>query len=193
MSRTEELSQKGLDDVVLEETASPKKETKFTKTWAVDTAGNITYSLIVGGILDYRAGLDFIGILSSRASASGINAVTGGIYGLWREKVCKFTRTTKESGRVRKTLADLLAFNTFQLPVYGTALAIGSLASEGHVNWEKVQHGMTYLACISPAIGPTMGLYMDRFRRVFGIKSAAEGSYGRGENRSYVENTTMPS
>ncbi|GEM_PF-4682341 len=51
------------------------------KIAAVDTAGIITYSLIVGSILDYCAGLSPVGILVSRASGTAINSVTGGPYG----------------------------------------------------------------------------------------------------------------
>src|SRR3989338_3052182 len=137
------------------------------KVGLVDIGGNITYSLMVGTALDYAAGLNFTGILASRASATAMNTVTGGPYGWWREQAYRVTNTTKESGKVRKTLVDLLAFNTFQVPVYATALAVGSLVSEGKVDWEKVQDGATYLATISPFIGPTMGWYLDGFRRLF--------------------------
>lgn len=147
------------------------------KIGLVDTGGNITYSLLVGTVLDYCAGLNCAGIVASRASATAMNTVIGGPYGWWREWAYRVTKTTKESGKVRKTLVDLLAFNTFQVPVYAAAVAIGSFLSEGKVNWDKVQDGATYLATISPFIGPTMGWYLDHFRRLFGVKSAAEGAY----------------
>lgn len=154
-------------------TTQPSKK----KIAAVDTFGNITYSLIVGAALDCSAGLSCAGIAASRASATLLNAATGGLYGWWREPAYRVTQTTKESGKVRKTLVDLLAFNTFQVPVYAVSVVIGSLISEGKVDWDKVQDGSTYLATISPFIGPTMGWYMDGFRRLFGVKPAAEGAY----------------
>ncbi len=143
----------------------------------VDTVGNVTYSLIAGSILDYCAGLNLAGIVASRTSATAINSVTGGPYGYWREKVFKATRTNERSGKIRKTLVDLLAFNTFQVPIYATAVAIGSLVSEGKIDMEKVQNGATYLATISPFVGPTLGWYMDGCRKLFRVKSAAEGAY----------------
>ena len=148
-----------------------------SKTVGVDVGGNITYSLIVGIVLDISAGLNIWGILASRSSATAMNAVTGGPYGWWREKTCDVTRTKKDSGVVRKTVADLLAFNTFQVPVYAAAISVGSLVSEGKVDLQKVQDGSMYLAAISPLIGPSMGWYMDKFRGAFGVKSAAEGAY----------------
>jgi len=151
------------------------------KTALVDTGGNVTYSLIVGSVLDYMSGLNLTGIVASRFSATAINTVTGGLYGWWREKAFKVTKTTEESGKVRKTIVDLLAFNTFQVPIYATAIIIGSLISEGRVDWDKVRNGSVYLATISPFIASTMGWYMDGFRQLFGVRSAAEGAYKKNE------------
>ncbi len=103
-----------------------------------------------------------------------MNAVTGAPYGMWRNLVFRASRTTEKSGRVRKTLTDLVAFNTFQVPIYATAIAIGSYVQDGYVDWEKVKEGAKNLAVISPLIGPTMGWYMDRFRGTFGLASAPE-------------------
>ena len=151
-----------------------QQEEKPIKEKVVDTLGNITYSLIVGSGLDYFAGLNCEGIVASRTSATGLNLLTGALYGMWRDLAFRVTKTTKDSNGTRKYLTDLLAFNTFQVPVYAAAVAVGSFFSEGKVNWEKVQHGAEYLALISPFIGPTMGWYMDRVRQVFDVKTAPE-------------------
>jgi|APSaa5957512622_1039677.scaffolds.fasta_scaffold15463_5 hypothetical protein len=184
-----------------------QKSPSAKKIWWVDTGANITYSLITGIPLDYSAGLNFLGIVGSRASGTAMNFATGGPYGWWREKAYELTRTNEEPrslinslkeaytgypqeginvlkepagiliGKTRKALVDLLAFNSFQVPIYATSVAIGSLISEGTVDLEKVQEGATYLATFSPLIGPTLGLWTDGFRRLFGIRSAAEGAY----------------
>ncbi len=146
------------------------------KIAVVDTFGNITYSLIVGSLLDYSAGLNLRGILGSRATATGINSITGGPYGWWREKLFKWTKTKENSHKVRKYLVDLLAFNTFQVPVYMIATSAGTLI-EGEYNLEKVIRGAEHLAEISPLVGPTMGYYMDFFRGLFKVKSASKGAY----------------
>ena len=140
----------------------------------VDTFSNITYSLVVGSVLDYSAGLRGLGIVTSRASATGINTATGALYGMWRNYLYRTTHTTEESSRIQKCLVDWLALTTFQLPVYCTAIAVGSLCSEGNVNWNKIQNGATYLLEISPLIGPTLGWYQDFCRRQWGLKSAAK-------------------
>jgi len=128
-------------------------------------------------MLNYSAGLNLAGVVASRTYATAMNSIVGGPYGWWREKTFQITNTNEKSGNVRKTLVDLLAFNTFQVPSYSTAIEVGSLISEGTVDWDKVRDGATNLAFISPLIGPTMGWYLDGFRRIFGIKSATEGAY----------------
>ncbi len=149
------------------------------KIATIDTAANITYSLVVGSFLDYWSGLNLAGIATSRASATATNTVTGGPYGWLREKLFRITKTTENSSKIRQTLVDLIAFNSFHTPMYAVMVAIGSLVSEGHVNWKKVQDGAEHLAIISPVIGPTMGWYIDGFRRVFGVRTAVQGAYTR--------------
>ncbi len=204
---TDNHDQTPLEDRVKGASQPPSK----AKIGKVDAGGAITYSLLVGSLLDYSAGLDMGGIVVSRASATGLNFLTGTLYGWWREQVFKATRWVEDSalfreyvadpitsstlytrarektlqcfpfleGRhyVRDALADLLAFNSFQVPVYATALAIGSYVSDGQIDWQKVSAGSLHLAEISWLIGPTMGMYMNLFRKMFGIKSAAEGAY----------------
>jgi len=161
----------------LENIAEEREEPSEKKIAIVDTLGNITYSIIIGSMLDYSAGLNLKGIIGSRASATAMNSVTGGLYGWWREKMFKWTKTKENSNKIRKTMVDLLAFNTFQVPVYGAAVAVGSLVSDNYINFNKVLSGMKNLSIISPLIGPTMGWYMDGFRKLFEIKSAAKGAY----------------
>lgn len=147
------------------------------KVALVDIWGNITYSLFTGTLLDYSAGLSIGGILASRTSATGINALTGGVYGWWREKVFQVTKTNENSSKIKNGLTDLIAFNTFQVPVYAAAVSLGSLASEGEVDLEKVKEGAKNLVMISPLIGPTLGMYMDWVRKRWGIEPAAKGTY----------------
>jgi hypothetical protein len=164
-----------IDDKVAE--TKVKSKPKKGKIWWVDTGGNVSYSAIVGSAIDYYTGLNFWGILSSRLTAGIINSATGGPYGWWREKICELTKTTEESIWIRRMAADVLAFNTFQLPIYVIGVAAGTLISEGELNLQKIQDGAWNLFRISPLIGPTMGMYMNGFRKLFGIKPAEAGAY----------------
>ena len=138
-------------------------EEKKGKESLVDTLGVVSYSLIVGAGMDYSAGLRGRGIVASRVYGTIINIPTGARYGKWRNFVYEKTRTTDKSSKLRKGVAELLAFNTFQVPLYTTVVAIGSLASnllsngEFKIDFDKVSTGAQHLAMVSPLIGPTLG------------------------------------
>lgn len=148
-----------------------------------DTLGSVTYCITTGAALDAAAGLNLKGIIASRTSALLANALTGAPYGMWRNLMYKLTRTNDKSSHARKYLTDLLAFNTFQVPFYAGIIGLASLVSEGKVDLNKAEHGALYLAAISPFIGPTMGWYMDKVRKLFGAKSAAEKAYKKTEEQ----------
>ena len=99
------------------------------------------------------------------------------------------TRTTDKSSKLRKYLTELIAFDTFQVPLYSTVIAVGSLASnlintgEFKVDFDKVERGTEILLGISPLVSPTMGLYMEGFRKMFGLKSAPRKARESLENR----------
>ncbi len=190
MSKPSDLAHQNLEDVVVNHQYSDVEHLDLgdlvtihdqsnnissKKKVLVDTIGNITYSLIVGTCLDYNAGLNLEGIAASRFSATILNTITGGAYGWWREQAYKITKTKIGSGIIKKKLVDLIAFNTFQVPVYVIGVVIGGFISEPNIDWKKVQDGATSLALISPILGPTMGWYLDFFRKCFGIKPAYGG------------------
>lgn len=164
-----------LEDIVVAETNNPSKSAR--KAAVVDIFSNITYTTVIGGMIDALSGLNLSGILAARTASLGTTAATSAPYGWWTEKVYQATKTREDARFLRKRLVDLLAFNTFQLPVYAAVVAVGSLVSEGEVNLEKVQNGVEYLAVASPFIGPTLGWYMNFSRKLFGVKTTAEGAY----------------
>lgn len=152
---------------------SPSKK----KIASIDTAANITCSLALGVGLDLYNGLSLLGSFVSRAYSIPVNSATGGAYTFWCEKWYKWTNTKKDSNQIRKWAVDLIPFNTMQVPIYMGALALGSLISEGQVNWEKVQNGAINLAIASPAIAPIMRVWANGARKLFGVKSIADGAY----------------
>jgi hypothetical protein len=154
-----------------------KPAEKRGKEALVDTIGLVTYSLVAGALTDYASGLRGLGIVASRAYGTAINIPTGAPYGKWRNFLYRKTRTTDKSSKRRKYFTELLAFDTFQVPLYATVIAVGSLASnllkgEFRVDWDKVGRGAAILTAISPLVGPTVGLYMEGIRKLFGLKSA---------------------
>jgi len=79
-----------------------------------------------------------------------------------------------DTGKAQEYIVDLAAFNTFQVPVYATALSIGTLLSEHKIDTAKVSYGVNSLIMISPLIGPTLGIFMDLTRKIFELESAPE-------------------
>ena len=60
------------------------------------------------------------------------------------------------------------------MPKLGFDMAEGTLVRWVVNEGEKVAKGAIFLASLSPLIGPAFGWYMDRIRKAFGAKSAAE-------------------
>ncbi|NQV90990.1 L-alanine exporter AlaE [Candidatus Woesearchaeota archaeon] len=149
------------------------------KAALVDIGSNITYTTIIGAGIDAWTGLNLTGIVAARTASLGTVSLTSAPYGWWTEKVYQFTRTRENANFFRKRAVDLLSFNTFQIPVYMTVVAVGSFVSEGEINTEKVKNAAENLAILSPFIGPTLGVYMNICRKLFGIKTTAEGAYNK--------------
>ncbi len=151
---------------------------KWDKETIVDTAGVVSYSLIVGAGMDYSAGLRGVGIVASRAYGTAINIPTGAPYGKWRDFLYKTFKTTDKSSKTKKYFTELAAFNSFQVPLYATVVGVGSLASnlietgQFKIDVDKVMRGTERLIEISPIIGPTLGLWVELVRRMFGLQSA---------------------
>lgn len=156
---------KDLDEIVSEEV-----KPKISKKTVADIVGTVSYNLITGGIIDYSAGLSASTILTSRLSRIPLYSVIGASYSWWREKAYQITKTTEESGKLKKIATDFISLNTFQVPIYVGLVAIGSYLTEGCVDWGKVKKGTTYLVETSPFISPTFGLYLDLVRKCFGVK-----------------------
>ena len=164
-------------------------EEEKVKESLVDTLGVVSYSLIVGAGMDYSAGLRGMGIVASRTYGTAINIPTGAPYGKWRNFIYEKSRITDKSSKLKKSIAELLAFNTFQVPLYATVVAVGSLVSnllsngEFKIDFDKVSAGAQHLAIVSPFIGPTLGLYTEELRKAFGLKSAPRKARESLENK----------
>ncbi|HLC91193.1 MAG TPA: hypothetical protein VJI15_05505 [Candidatus Nanoarchaeia archaeon] len=184
-----------LEDLVEEqaETDPSLVEASTKKADRVDRLGNITYGLLVGGLIDYSSGLGAIGIGISRLSASTMNGIVGGAYGRAREYAFRLTGTTKDSHWLRRAAAEIVPFNLLQVPASAAAIALGCLMTEGYVDIEKVQEGAKNLAYISPLVAPVMGLYMDVFRRVCGVRAASQRAYRGNPQQTATIDTVVPS
>jgi len=166
-----------------------EKINKKGKEGLIDTLGMITYSILWGGTIDYLSGLNISGIIASRTTGTLSNLPTAAPYGKYRNYLYKKTKTTDKSSTKRKYLTELLAFNTFQVPLYTIVLTLASLTEnylsdrQFKVDLDKVGIGTAILAGVSPAVGPVMGLWMEGFRKMFGLKSAPKKAGESLENK----------
>lgn len=108
---------------------------------------------------------------------TSIANLTGCPFEGYAEIADHFTQTDK----LQDGITDFFVFNTFQLPIYAFSVAVGSLVRERTIDVNKISKGASYLATVSPFIGPTLGLYLDELRKVFGLKSASQNATLEGK------------
>lgn len=153
-------------------------ENKKAKTWLADSIANVIAPLIGGGLVDhYFSNVDsWRDLIHVGLVRTAVNGASGGVYGVWREGVFSITETDNYDNRLRQSMADMIAYNSFQVPLYQAILVAGTYLSVGEVDLEKVAQGTLFLLKGSIILGPGLGYVMDMFRGVFNIKSASEES-----------------
>ena len=83
-----------------------------------DTFAMVVYCSVVNMLIEiFLSGMSFEQSLSSRLVAIPVNIIIAWPYGLYRDAVMRFARRISPAGWV-KNLADVLAYVTFQSPVY---------------------------------------------------------------------------
>ena len=83
-----------------------------------DTFAMVVYCSVVNMLIEiFLSGMSFEQSLSSRLVAIPVNIMIAWPYGLYRDAVMRLARRISPAGWV-KNLADVLAYVTFQSPVY---------------------------------------------------------------------------
>lgn len=83
-----------------------------------DTFAMVVYCSVVNMLIEiFLSGMTFEQSLSSRLVAIPVNIMIAWPYGMYRDAVMRFARRISPAGWV-KNLADVLAYVTFQSPVY---------------------------------------------------------------------------
>ncbi len=126
----------------------------------VDTLASIVFFTTVAALTElFIAGMEPREVLVTRLVMIPIMIATGRPYGAYRDWF--FARTGPTVGWSR-TLIDILAFITFQLPVYGVTLAVaGASAAE-------IATLLPTTALMMILLSRPFGAYLDWARRVFG-------------------------
>jgi hypothetical protein len=164
---------------LVEKIVGSEKMEKLTDSsaykYAVDTAAMVSFSTPIAMANEvFVADMDVTDSLKARGIATIVNAFTARPYGKYRDFIFKKLKTTKESGFWKKYFTDVLAFATFQAPLYAGILAVSGADPEG------VLAGSATITALSGFIGRPYGAYLDVLRKGCGLKP----SYDLDENEA---------
>lgn len=130
---------------------------------AADTFAMVIFCFVVGMVVEVViSGMSFEQSLASRLLSIPVNIAIAWPYGVYRDWFV--SRAGKLSAaRPVKLIADLLAFASFQLPVYA-----GILFSVG-ATLEQIIPAVASTAVISCAMGVVYGQFLEICRRWFRV------------------------
>ena len=130
------------------------------KAYLVDTLGTVVFFTIVAGLSELLiAGLAPQQVLIARAITIPVMVLTARPYGMWRDWVFGRFVPVRPVARI---VIDILAFLTFQVPVYvATLIVSGATLAEV---FAAVSAAIVFMVLLSRPFG----LYLEWLRRVAG-------------------------
>ncbi len=133
-----------------------------------DTFAMVVYCSVVNMLIEiFLSGMSFEQSLSSRLVAIPVNIIIAWPYGLYRDAVRRFARRSSPAGWV-KNLADVLAYVTFQSPVYvAILLTVGA-------DWHQIAAAVSSNIVISMLMGAVYGYFLDYCRRLFKVSQYSQ-------------------
>lgn len=138
-----------------------------SKLFWIDTLAAVVFFTIVATLTEaFIAKMSWSQVLWARLFAVPAMIATGRPYGMWRDFVFRML-----GGPVprwwRQGVLDVLAFLSFQVPVYVAILVIAG-ATVAQV-WAAVSAAIVFMVLLSRPFG----LFLDVARRVFGVRLVA--------------------
>lgn len=133
---------------------------------AADTFAMVVYCFAVGMVIEiFISGMTFEQSLSSRLVSIPVNILIAWPYGIYRDFFIRQARRAS-AGSWAKNLADMLAYVTFQSPVYALILLfVGA-------DWHQMVAAVSSNALISMLMGAAYGYFLDYCRRLFRVAEA---------------------
>lgn len=130
-----------------------------------DTFAMVIYCSVVNMLIEILlSGMTFEQSLSSRLVAIPVNIIIAWPYGLYRDAFMRFARRYSSAGGV-KNMADVLAYVTFQSPVYmAILLTVGA-------DWHQIAAAVSSNIVVSMVMGAAYGYFLDYCRRLFRVSS----------------------
>ncbi|MEP8848385.1 L-alanine exporter AlaE [Enterobacter hormaechei] len=133
-----------------------------------DTFAMVVYCSVVNLLIEiFLSGMSFEQSLSSRLVAIPVNIMIAWPYGLYRDAVMRVARRISPAGWA-KNLADVLAYVTFQSPVYVVILlTVGA-------DWHQIAAAVSSNIVVSMLMGAVYGYFLDYCRRLFKVSPYAQ-------------------
>lgn len=139
---------------------------------AADTFAMVIYCSVVNMMIEiFLSGMSFEQSLSSRLVAVPVNIMIAWPYGIYRDAIMRFARRYGDAGWM-KNLADVLAYVTFQSPVYVVILlSVGA-------DWSQIFAAVSSNIVVSMLMGAVYGYFLDYCRRLFRLSAYANAKAG---------------
>ena len=134
---------------------------------AADTFAMVVYCSVVNMLIEiFLSSMSFEQSLSSRLVAIPVNILIAWPYGFYRDWVMRYARRLSPT-KGMKNLADVLAYVTFQSPVYVVILlSVGA-------DWHQIAAAVSSNIVVSMLMGAVYGYFLDYCRRLFRVSQYA--------------------
>lgn len=128
-----------------------------------DTFAMVVYCSVVNMLIEiFLSGMSFEQSLFSRMVAVPVNILIAWPYGFYRDAIMRYARRVSPTGWM-KNLADVLAYVTFQSPVYvAILLTVGA-------DWHQIAAAVSSNIVVSMLMGAAYGYFLDYCRRLFRV------------------------
>lgn len=128
-----------------------------------DTFAMVVYCTVVNMMIEiFLSGMSFQQSLSSRLVAIPVNIIIAVPYGFYRDFAMRQARLISPSGWM-KNIADVIAYVTFQSPVYvAILLVVGA-------EWQQIAAAVSSNIVVSMLMGAAYGYFLDYCRRLFRV------------------------
>ncbi|EMJ5764551.1 TPA: L-alanine exporter AlaE [Klebsiella oxytoca] len=128
-----------------------------------DTFAMVVYCTVVNMMIEiFLSGMSFEQSLSSRLVAIPVNIIIAVPYGFYRDFAMSQARRVSTSGWM-KNIADVVAYVTFQSPVYvAILLVVGA-------DWHQIAAAVSSNIVVSMMMGAAYGYFLDYCRRLFRV------------------------
>ncbi|MGB7800831.1 L-alanine exporter AlaE [Buttiauxella sp.] len=137
-----------------------------------DTFAMVVYCSVVNMMIEiFLSGMSFEQSLSSRLVAIPVNILIAWPYGFYRDAFMRFIKRYSQANWT-KNLVDVLAYVTFQSPVYVVILwSVGA-------DWNQIAAAVSSNIIVSMLMGAAYGYFLDYCRRLFRISGYRNAKAG---------------